>query len=456
MSTDNSNKLSKKNLWGYALGAIPTGLMAFIFTFKYIEYFFDELQLLPIYFIIGQVIYMTVNALNDPLSGHLSDRTNADKYGSRRLIYVKYGGPIWALTFILVWFPWSYTNQVIIFIHYVISICLFDTMLSLVVLCWLAVLPEMTDDTDERGKAHFLSLIVGVICVLPFFLIIVDMNPTSVSFQILTIIMAIISTAILYLVSIMCEEKPEYRKDEALPLWKSIKEAFKSKSFVFFMGFNFCMVFIGSIGLSYLFIYLALLNKITPEGMGLFFLIYFVIAYFAQSYCLKLRPKWGIRKIILIFGTLRVVGSLFLFFFVIIPELEWMIWIAILWFSIFSGYGVFTIPMNYLSVDEDELKNGTRREGMFLGVNALITKPANSIGPILATFILVAYGYIQGADSQVESAYLGIKILWILVPAIIAGISLIFIYYYPLHGEKLEEMVKKLEELHKKKREGLK
>ena len=87
MSSENSGKLSKKNLWGYALGAIPTGLLAFIFTFKYIEYFFDELKLLPIYFIIGQVIYMTVNALNDPISGHLSDRTNADKYGSRRLPY---------------------------------------------------------------------------------------------------------------------------------------------------------------------------------------------------------------------------------------------------------------------------------------------------------------------------------------------------------------------------------
>ncbi len=60
---------------------------------------------------------MTVNALNDPLLGQLSDRTNREKWGSRRLIYIKYGGPIWGLTFIMLWFPWSYTDQFIMFLH---------------------------------------------------------------------------------------------------------------------------------------------------------------------------------------------------------------------------------------------------------------------------------------------------------------------------------------------------
>ncbi|MHA2396651.1 MAG: MFS transporter, partial [Candidatus Thorarchaeota archaeon] len=141
-----SEKLSRRNSWGWALGAIPTGLLAFVFSLKYVEFFFDDLGLLPSFFIAGQVIYMTINALNDPLSGQLSDQTNRERWGSRRLIYIRYGAPIWALTFILVWFPWSLTNQLIIFIHYVVSICLFDTLLTLVLLVWMALLPEMTMD----------------------------------------------------------------------------------------------------------------------------------------------------------------------------------------------------------------------------------------------------------------------------------------------------------------------
>jgi len=150
MENNNSGKLSKKNLWGFAFGAIPVGLLGYVFTLKYIEFFYDDLRLLPLYFIIGQVIYMAINAINDPLLGQLSDRTNREKWGSRRLIYIRWGGPIWALTFLLVWFPWSYDNQFIIFLHYVVSICLFDTLLTLVVMC--SCLDVLITRNDNRHR----------------------------------------------------------------------------------------------------------------------------------------------------------------------------------------------------------------------------------------------------------------------------------------------------------------
>ncbi|MFW9825091.1 MAG: hypothetical protein ACFFE4_19275, partial [Candidatus Thorarchaeota archaeon] len=73
MERNVEDKLSRRNLWGFAVGAIPSGLLAFIFSLKYVEFFYQELQLLPILFVVGQVIYMIVNALNDPLLGQLSD-----------------------------------------------------------------------------------------------------------------------------------------------------------------------------------------------------------------------------------------------------------------------------------------------------------------------------------------------------------------------------------------------
>ncbi|MBA7647077.1 hypothetical protein ES703_54846 [subsurface metagenome] len=90
MSNSVKDKISSRNLWGYAIGAIPAGLLAYIFSLKYVELFYDDLQLLPGLFILGQIIYMTINALNDPLMGQLSDRTNRKKWGSRRIIYNLY------------------------------------------------------------------------------------------------------------------------------------------------------------------------------------------------------------------------------------------------------------------------------------------------------------------------------------------------------------------------------
>ncbi len=46
MESKSLGKLSKRNLWGYALGAIPAGLLSYVFTLKYIELFYDDLRLL--------------------------------------------------------------------------------------------------------------------------------------------------------------------------------------------------------------------------------------------------------------------------------------------------------------------------------------------------------------------------------------------------------------------------
>ena len=99
-------------------------------------------------------------------------------------------------------------------------------------------------------------------------------------------------------------------------------------------------------------------------------------------------------------------------------------------------------------MDEDEVKNDTRREGMFLGMTAFFTKPANSIGPIIATFVLGAFGYVTGSDIQPASAIFGIKLLFFAIPALAIAIGLAFMWFYPLHGEKLQEMKRKLEEIH--------
>ena len=452
MESSASQKLSNKTRIGYALGAIPNGLLIYIFDLKYIEFFFNDLKLLPIYFIVGQIIYLVINALNDPLLGHLSDRTNREKWGSRRIIYIKYFGPVWALAFLIVWFPWSLDNQIIIFIHYVITITLFDTMFTLVVTVWLALLPEMTSDSGERSKTQFFVLVIGAIVVLPMFLIIGEMKPTSTTFKIIVIGVAIVSTIMELIVAKLCKERPEFQKDEVFPLWKSFKECFNLKSFKLYLGWIFFATLVSSIALSYLFAYLLILGN---NGFIIFFSLYVFGYYSSYAFCLKLRPKWGIRKIMLRFGLLRIIGIAACFFLWLSTTLTLFIILGYACLTFFGGYSIFTFPLLYLSIDEDEIVHGTRRDGMFQGLQALFNKPAVSIGPIIATIILVSYGYVQGSESQSESALFGIILLFLIYPALIIGISLIFIYFYPLHGETLLEMEEKLEAIHKQKREKL-
>ncbi|MFX1253427.1 MAG: MFS transporter [Promethearchaeota archaeon] len=448
MKIQTKEKLGKKKLIGYSLGAIPAGLFLFVFNLKYIEFFYDELKLLPIFFILGQIIYMTVNALNDPLSGNISDRTNFQRWGSRRIIYIKWGAPIWALTFLLVWFPWSLNNQLIIFLHYTISICLFDTMFTLIVLVWMALLPEMTTDLDERNKANFLTGVIGIIAVIPFLIILGEMNPNSDIFRLFMIFIAVISTISLFIVAFLCKERPELQREENFPFWKSVKESLKSKSFLIYTGYNFTGAFSGSIGLSYLFVYLLVLGE---GGLLIYFTLGILLGYISNIICMRLHAIWDMRKIVLRFGTIRVLGTIVLLPFVLFTDNLIFIYLLLFFGTLFSGYGLFNTPLLYLSMDEDEVKNDVRREGMFLGMEALFTKPASSIGPILATIILTAFSYAPGVDIQPALAIFGIKLLFFVVPTIATIIGLIFMYFYPLHGKKLETMMEKLQEMHNEK-----
>ncbi len=395
---------------------------------------------------------MVVNAINDPLLGQLSDRTNTKRWGSRRIIYIKYGSPIWVLTFLLVWFPWSLTNQLVIFLHFVISICLFDTMLTLVILVWMALLPEMTSDLDERNKANFIVGVIGGIIVIPFLLIMGDLNPLSSDYLVLIIIVAVLSTILLLITAHFSEEKPEFQQDKGFSLLKALKETFKSKSFLLYLGFNFCNAFLGSIGLSYLFVYLFVLGE---GGVLWYFLIFILVGYGSNFFCIKIRKKWGMRGLIIRFGIIKVSINFLTFFLFILLNDPLIAVVGLGIRTFFGGYGIFNTPLMYLSIDEDELKNGSRREGMFLGVNALIHKPAQSIGPIIATLILNSFGFIQGSDTQPSSAIPGILILMFLIPAIVSLIGLVFMYYYTYNKEKVEEMNVRLGVLHQEKKNRL-
>ncbi len=452
--TNSSEKLSLKKIFGYALGGVPTTLLAGVFTLCYVDFFYDDLKLNWSLFILGQVIYMIVNALNDPFLGQLSDRTDRIKWGSRRIIYIKYGGPIWALIFVIIWFPWSYTNQILIFLQFVVSVCAFDTMLTLVVLCWMALLPEITSNIDQRNKANLIANIFMFISAIPVIIIQLLKSYGLVAFQIGNIIIAIISVFCFIVVSYTCKERPEFQKDKTFPFKKAIKKTLKTKSFLYYLGYNFTQVFKNSIGLTYLFTYLLILGNNEIALLGAF--LVFVLVGFGSNYvCIKLRPKWGMKKIIVRFGILNVIGTFVAFILIINPMTEFLIWFAFIWTTFFGGYSVFNYPLMTLSIDEDELKSGSRREGMFLGMNALFTKPAESIGPIIATFILEFFGYVKNSAVQPASALFGIKILFLIIPAIATIIGLVFIYFHPIDINRSSIIKTELDKLHRQKLEKL-
>jgi len=112
--------------------------------------------------------------------------------------------------------------------------------------------------------------------------------------------------------------------------------------------------------------------------------------------------------------------------------------------------------------DEDELRTGSRREGAFFGVNALVTKPAQSLAIFLTAWILEISGFITREQNlgevflnQSGSALFGIRSIVGLLPGIALLIGIGMLILYPLKGAYMDQVRARVQSLHREKEKRL-
>jgi len=125
-------------------------------------------------FFAGQLIYMFWNSINDPICGWISDRMGqaAKSPVQTRLDAIKYGGILWAMSFAGVWFapPANSSSHWILFLHFCLSTCLYDTMLTLVEVNHSALLAELSVDGGERASYNgYAAVFAGAGSLTSFF-----------------------------------------------------------------------------------------------------------------------------------------------------------------------------------------------------------------------------------------------------------------------------------------------
>ena len=108
-------------------------------------------------------------------------------------------------------------------------------------------------------------------------------------------------------------------------------------------------------------------------------------------------------------------------------------------------------------LDEDEIKTGVRREGVYSG----ISYPAGKISQvILATgtaFVLSSIGYVTGLEpkDQLPSVGWGFRVGMTAFPLIFTAIMLVFLKFYPLGKKRVDEVDKEIEKMHAEKAKKL-
>ena len=154
---------------------------------------------------------------------------------------------------------------------------------------------------------------------------------------------------------------------------------------------------------------------------------------------------------------LLVIAGVALVLIVVVPEPLILLCLAVAGFGL-AGPQTLTNVLFAQVADEDELRSGVRREGAFFGINALLTKPAQSVAIALIPFVLEAGRFVtreanQGQTflNQPAAAIFGIKSLVGLIPGVAMLLGAIILIWYPLRGTHLIEMQEKVLALHQEK-----
>jgi GPH family glycoside/pentoside/hexuronide:cation symporter len=96
-------------------------------------------------------------------------------------------------------------------------------------------------------------------------------------------------------------------------------------------------------------------------------------------------------------------------------------------------------------VEYDEKMTGERREGIYYGLWAFLTKFTSALGIAVSGWALGLFGYVPNVE-QTTHALFGIRLFFSIVPAVVILISLPLLIWYPITRQNHAELIKELAE----------
>jgi len=212
----------------YSLATLGMATVSGIYSALLTIFYQDYLGLPARWIGIAFGIYAVWNSINDPIFGQITDNTRS-KLG-RRIPYLRYTAPFFALTFSLIWFAPQHAPDFTKFAWMLITMLLYDTCYTIMGLVHGALLPELTESDVERGKLSMVSSLFGLLGTLVGFIIpdffrpkAGSLNTSLFALQMSMIAVAVLAAFLIILTTLKVKERKEFSQvDEALPWWQAV------------------------------------------------------------------------------------------------------------------------------------------------------------------------------------------------------------------------------------------
>ncbi|HHX28025.1 MAG: MFS transporter [Bacillota bacterium] len=432
--------------FAYSLGNFSSSVLGQTVSAFAIFYYVDVLKVPSAMIMTVMTWYGIWNAVNDPLFGQISDKTRT-RWG-RRIPYILFLTLPLCLAFALLWMPPFAAGEArALYLYYFAVIFVFDGLFTIVVLNWTALFPEMYPNLEDRARVSAVRQILGIIGLI-LGVALPSALSASIGWKAMGILFGAISMVTMYASLWGAKERPEFARDEGLGLMAALKATYINKSFVTYlipaMLIQYTFVGLQAVVPFYTKYVLNADQNQTSILLGALFVTAIPFAYVWGKITSRLGPKKAMIRASLLYGA-----GLIPFFF----AQTFVQGVLICLFLSFGLAGIMVLLDVFIAdvADEDEVKTGSRREGMYFGVNGFMIRLGISINAVIMGRVLDITGYDANLAVQPATAVMGLRALMSFIPAAAIVLALVVLRYYPLDGSRLAEVKSQVAAMHAEK-----
>ncbi len=449
------SKLSVRLKLGYGVCDLGGNLFFTVIGFWLLNFLTDTVGLAAGLAGVAIAIGKVWDAVTDPVTGYLSDRTRNPM--GRRRPWMFWGSiPLFFTMIFMFTNPGSITgagwdpaqNQLFLFFWATVAFCMLCTAYTAVNIPYNSLTPELTQDYHERTSINgyrFGFAVIGTLLGAGASLPIVNMfGSKNTGFTIMGTLFGAVML-VTAMMTVFSVREPEKKRDEVKgAFFKTYLKVFRNKPYVLILLTYTLHITALTIVMGVAIYYFKYIHNAEAQTT-IAMLILLITAMLFIPVSVMLSKKLG-KKVVYALG-LGVFALTIMMLFAMGHRYSINFSMILM---VFMGVGLgFTYVMPWAivpdAVEYDYLLTGERTEGSFYGIWTFGIKIGQAVALAISGIVLSLSGYVPDV-AQAETAKLGIRLLLGPIAAVIYVMGIIVLALYPINEKRYNEILLQIKE----------